>query len=98
MLSTKQISYLKSLGQKMQPAVRIGKSGLTDEVVSSTDAALTANELVKVRILSKTSPVEPKDALVELSEKLNAALVQTIGHNGLLYRKNGKKPKIIFPF
>lgn len=98
MLSTKQVSYLKSVGQKMKPAVRIGKSGLTDEVVSSADAALVANELIKVRILNKTSPLEPKDALTQLSMSLNAVLVQTIGHNGLLYRKNGKKPKIIFPF
>jgi len=96
-MTTKEIAYLRSLGQTLQPSVRIGKMGLTDEVKESAEAALVANELIKVRTLNKTSPVEPKEAMSALAEKLGAVLVQTIGHNGLLYRKNKKKPKIVFP-
>ena len=96
-MKTKQIAYLRSLGQTLQPAVRIGKMGITDEVEASVASALTANELIKIKILNKTSPVEAKEALTELAEKLDAVMVQVIGHNGLLYRKNEKKPKITLP-
>lgn len=96
-MKTKQIAYLRSLGQTLQPSVRIGKMGLTSDVESSAAAALAANELIKVRVLNKTSPIDTKDALLELAEKLGAVMVQVIGHNGLLYRRNEKKPKIEIP-
>ena len=96
-LTTKQKAYLKSLGQTMQPTVRIGKLGMTQEVAESAEAAIKANELIKVKVLSKTSPIESKEALQELVESIKAEVIQTIGHNGLLYRKNDQKNGIEFP-
>ncbi|MBP7248227.1 MAG: YhbY family RNA-binding protein [Negativicutes bacterium] len=96
-LSTKQKAYLKSLGQTMQPTVRIGKLGMTPEVTESAEVAIKANELIKVKVLSKTSPIESKEALQELAKSVKAEVIQTIGHNGLLYRKNDQKNGIEFP-
>ena len=96
-LTTKQKAYLKSLGQTMQPTVRIGKLGMTQEVAESAEAAIKANELIKVKVLSKTSPIESKEALQELAESIKAEVIQTIGHNGLLYRKNDQENGIEFP-
>ena len=96
-LSTKQKAYLKSLGQTMQPTVRIGKLGMTQEVTESAEVAIKANELIKVKVLSKTSPIESKEALQELAKSVKAEVIQTIGHNGLLYRKNDQKNGIEFP-
>ena len=96
-LTTKQKAYLKSLGQTMQPTVRIGKLGMTQEVTESAETAIKANELIKVKVLSKTSPIESKEALQELAESIKAEVIQTIGHNGLLYRKNDQKNGIEFP-
>ena len=96
-LTTKQKAYLKSLGQTMQPTVRIGKLGMTQEVAESAEAAIKANELIKVKVLSKTSPIESKEALQELAESIKAEVIQTIGHNGLLYRKNAQKNGIEVP-
>ena len=81
----------------MQPTVRIGKLGMTQEVAESAEAAIKANELIKVKVLSKTSPIESKEALQELAESIKAEVIQTIGHNGLLYRKNDQKNGIEFP-
>ena len=88
---------MKSLGQTMQPTVRIGKLGMTQEVTESAETAIKANELIKVKVLSKTSPIESKEALQELAESIKAEVIQTIGHNGLLYRKNDQKNGIEFP-
>ena len=95
MLTTKQKAYLRSLGQTLEPAVRIGKLGVTDDVITSVEVALKANDLIKVRTLSKTSPQEPQEVLEELAEKTKSEFVQKIGHNGLLYKPNPEKKKQI---
>ena len=55
MITGKQRSYLKSLANGIDPIVNIGKSELTDSVVSAVDEALNARELVKVKIQAEGS-------------------------------------------
>ena len=38
-----------------------------------------------------------KDAIGRLTERVDADLVQVIGRNGLLFKRNFKKPQIEFP-
>ena len=38
-----------------------------------------------------------KDAIERLTERVDADLVQVIGRNGLLFKRNFKKPVIEFP-
>ena len=80
----------------MDSIVQIGKGGVSLTVVESAQAALTARELIKVRIL-QNSLIEPKDAVAELAEQTGAELVQVIGRNGLLYKHNPQKPRIELP-
>ena len=49
-----------------------------------------------MRVL-QNSPEEPKDAIGRLTERVDADLVQVIGRNGLLFKRNFKKPQIEFP-
>ena len=95
-LTGKQKSYLRSLGMTMEPIVFIGKEGVTPTVVGSAREALQKRELIKVRV-QKNSPEEAASAIETLSERAEAELVQTIGHNGLLFKRNFEKPKIEFP-
>lgn len=96
MLTSKQKSYLKSLGNTMDPIVQIGKGGVTPTVVDSARDALIKRELIKVRVLQNSAD-EPADAIRELAAQAEAELVQLIGRNGLLYRHNPEKPKIELP-
>lgn len=98
MLTAKQKRYLKSLGMTQEPIVQIGKAGVTATVVAGTEAALLARELVKVRVLNN-SPQESKEAIQELAIETGAQLVQVIGHNGLLYKRNSdpEKSKLELP-
>lgn len=50
MLTGKQRGYLKKLAQTVQPAVIVGRAGVTDAVMQTIDEYLTANELLKVAI------------------------------------------------
>ena len=49
-LSTKEILELKARAHHLHPVVMVGQQGLTESVIKETDAALTAHELIKVRV------------------------------------------------
>lgn len=49
-LSTKEILELKARAHHLNPVVMVGQQGLTEAVIKETDAALTAHELIKIRI------------------------------------------------
>lgn len=86
--STRQA--LKAQAHHLKPVVLIGAKGLTDAVINETEQALVAHELIKVKI----NGAEKEDRQLmsqELCERLNAALVQSIGNTAIIYRKNKDK-------
>ena len=96
MLTNKEKRYLKALGAKLEPIVQIGKAGVAPSVVAGANGVIAGRELIKVRVL-KNSPEEPAAAIAQLAEGVGAELVQVIGRNGLLFKRNTEKPKIEFP-
>lgn len=95
-LTGKQKRFLRSLGMTLEPIVSIGKEGITPAVVNSADEAIEKRELIKVRVL-QNCPEDIEVAITTLAERTNCDLVQIIGRNGLLWRRNFKKPKIELP-
>ena len=53
---------------------------------------LKKRELIKVRVL-QNCPEDIEVAITTLAERTNCDLVQVIGRNGLLWRRNFKKTK-----
>ena len=92
-LTSKQIRKLRSLGMTEESIVMIGKEGVTPTVVASAREAIKKRELIKVRVL-QNAPDEPEEAITMLAERADANLVQVIGRNGLLFRRNFDKPRI----
>ena len=84
------------MGNSLEPIVSIGKEGVTPTVVTSAREAITKRELIKARVL-RNCPDEVASALTTLAERVDADLVQIIGHNGLLFKRNFEKPKIELP-
>lgn len=95
-LTGKQKRFLRSLDMTLEPIVPIGKEGITPAVVNSADEAIEKRELIKVRVL-QNCPEDIEVAITTLAERTNCDLVQIIGRNGLLWRRNFKKPKIELP-
>lgn len=95
-LTGKQKSFLRSMGQKLEPIVFIGKEGVTPMVVQAAREAIKKRELIKVRVLQNAED-EPEDAITMLAERADVNLVQLIGRNGLLFKRNFEKPKIELP-
>lgn len=71
----------------------IGKEGVTPTVVASAREAIKKRELIKVRVL-QNAPDDPAAAITVLAERADANLVQVIGRNGILFRRNFDKPRI----
>ena len=92
-LSSKQIRKLRSLGMAEEAVVMIGKEGVSPAVVASAREVIKKRELIKVRVL-QNAPEEPADAITMLAERADANLVQVIGRNGLLFKRNFDKPRI----
>ena len=96
MLTGKEKRYLRSLANTAEPIVQVGKASVNESVVFSLNEALTARELVKVKVL-KNCLDEVSDVAEELASQTKSELVQVIGRNVLLYRRHPKKPVIQFP-
>ena len=87
----KQARHLRGLGQKLQPAVALGKAGLTDGVVAATSDALGRDELVKVRL--PAGPAASRQATAEqLAAAAGAACLGVVGRTALLYRAEPTLP------
>lgn len=95
-LNGRQRSFLRSMGVTLEPVVIMGKEGLTPTVVKAAQEAIKKRELIKVRVLQNCLE-EPVDAISTLAERCDADLVQLIGRNGLLFRRNAARPKIELP-
>ena len=95
MLTGKQRAYLKGLAMDLQPAVYIGKAGITDTVIKEIDDYLTAHKLVKVKV-QEGAETQPKEAANVTTAKLNAEYVQSMGRRFVLYRAS-KERRITLP-
>lgn len=96
MLTGKQRAYLRSLAQKEECVLYVGKAGVTEAVVASAESALAARELVKGRV-QEACMFTAAEAQRLLCEACGAEGVQVIGRVFVLYRKNEKSPKIVLP-
>lgn len=95
-LTGKQRGFLKSMGMTIDPVLNIGKEGVTPTVVTAAREAITKRELIKVRVLQNVEAT-PREAIEMLAERVDSDLVQVIGRNGLLFKRNFKAPKISLP-
>lgn len=88
-ITGKPAKYLRGLGHHLTPMAMIGKEGLSDNLLAAVDSALTAHELIKVK-LQDGCPYEKKEAAEMLAQKSKSAIAQIIGKTFLLYRVNKK--------
>ena len=89
-MTSKERARLKGLASTADTIVQIGKSGITENVVASVDAALTARELVKGKVL-ESSMLTAREACETLAAACNAEPIQAIGTKFVLYRRKKDK-------
>ena len=88
-LTGKQKRYLRSLVVNIRPIVQIGKSGLSNEILTSIRHAADARELIKVNIL-QNSDETAKDVAAMIDE-MGLNVVQIIGRNVVVFKVSDRK-------
>lgn len=93
-LTNERKKSLRTLGHQLNPIVRIASNGLTDNIITETERALSDHELIKIKI--NVGDRDLKQAIIaSLASTLHAEVVQIIGHTALLFRKAEKpNPKL----
>ena len=95
-LTEKQKLHLRGLAHHKQPVVRTGNAGLTANVLMEIDNALTAHELVKVKLVADDRAA--RLAMIDaICTQTGSVCVQKIGHVASFYRRHPDKPKITLP-
>ncbi len=91
MLTSKQRANLRSHANQMETILQVGKGGIADALIKQVDDALTAREMIKLRVL-ETAPDTARDTAEQMAGQVGAEVVQVIGTRFILYRRNPKKP------
>ena len=94
-ITDKQILFLRKSCHHIKPIVTVGNAGLTENVISEVDLALSHHELIKMKINTGDRD-ERKRMIDQIIAKTGAVLIQTIGHTASFYRK-ADKPVITLP-
>ncbi|MDO4437423.1 MAG: ribosome assembly RNA-binding protein YhbY [Coriobacteriaceae bacterium] len=89
-LTGKQVRQLRALAHHLNPVVNIGKADVTDALARQAEEALEAHELIKCSV-QDGSLLSCREAAEQLAERVNAEVVQVIGHRFALYRKSSRK-------
>lgn len=95
MLDKQQKKYLAGIAHHLRPVVRLGQKGLTDAVLGEIDLALTAHELVKVKLVGDRE--ERSTWVDEIAARLEAEPVKFIGGMATFFRRNPDKPQLELP-
>ncbi len=96
-MTSKERAALRGQANTLDVLFQVGKGGISDTLIEQTDGALRTRELIKLRVLTETSPLSAREAAEELALKTGSEVVQVIGGVMVLYRYNPKlhedKPK-----
>ncbi len=82
---------LKSMAQLLEPVVKVGKNGLSAELISEMEKELDRRELIKVKFAAFKD--QKKEMSAELAERTESHLVMRVGHVAVFFRRNASPEK-----
>jgi RNA-binding protein len=84
-MTTPTTRELKARAQKLNPVIRIGRDGLSENLVAAMDQALNNHGLVKARFTECKD--QRRELSSELAERTSSRLVLLVGHTATFYRQ-----------
>ncbi len=93
MITKEQKKQLKALIVSDKTKYQVGKSEITDSLITMLDKALEARELIRVEVL-KSAVTPLMELTLDLSSRLHADVVSVVGRVIILFRRNKENPKI----
>lgn len=93
MLNSNQRAKLRSMANTLDTILQVGKGGINDNLIKQVADALTARELIKIRVLDN-SLYTAREAAEEIAQAVGCDVVQVVGTRITLYKPNPEKPVI----
>ena len=90
-LTNRERAALKARAHDLEPKVHVGGAGVTDPLIAEVGRALTAHELIKVKIASDDRPARVAMG-DEISARTDAAVVHRVGKVVILWRPREEQP------
>ena len=84
-LTSRERAHLKSRAHALEPIVQVGQGGVSDSVAAELDRALSAHELIKVRINAADRNAR-RDIVADICTRTDAADVYQVGKIVVLWR------------
>ena len=82
------IKELKEKSKFLEPVIRIGKNGLTENVVLEIKKHLKKHKLIKVKMLKPfLESKDKKEAAEEIAQKTDSMLIDKVGFVVVLFKK-----------
>lgn len=93
MLNSKKRAFLRKRAHDLDALVRIGKDGITENLIQSILDAIESRELIKVKILQNCE-MEKEEVYSKLEECSEFEVVGIIGRTIIIYKENKDKPVV----
>jgi RNA-binding protein len=87
-LSGAQKTFLRGLGQRMEPSIKLGRGGLTPAFFAELQRHLRAQELVKLRFVGGADRDERAALCTQIADEGRCVFVGAVGHTALFYRQH----------
>ncbi len=86
------LKTLKAESHNLEPLVRIGKNGVTDNVIAEINKHLRLKKMIKIKILKSCKEnFESKDIINKVLEKTQTILVSSIGNTFTIFKGSSQK-------
>ena len=92
-LTNRERAHLKARAHALEPVLHVGNAGATDALVAEVDRALTAHELIKVKV--GTDDRANRAAIGdEICARTGATAVRRVGKVVILWRPRPTDPQV----
>lgn len=95
-MTSKQRAYLRSQANTIEAIFQIGKTGLSENLLTQLSDALEARELIKISVL-ETAPDTAKNLAIDISNSITTEVIQVIGNKITLFRQKDKNSRYNLP-
>lgn len=92
-MNSREREFLRKKAHELDPIVRVGKEGYTDNLGQSILDAIASRELIKVKMLQSVE-IDKRELASIIEEKTGCEVVGVIGKTIILYKENRENPKV----
>ena len=89
-MTGKERAALRAQANGLEPLFQIGKGGITPAVTAQAEECFNTKELIKLKVLAESSPVDARTAAQTIAAATGAEIIQVIGGCFVLFRINEK--------